>query len=391
MPGFNVTDFVRGIFRPEEGERFLFMVDGSNPKRNGVVLKWAAELERGLEECNVLPVLYHEATRENGAPLPEMARFYGETEDVSLAGVLRKVDMVWSLPGHSATRPLFRRIQEGYDFRCASSPGFQLDMLETVMTEPPEDIQERGRILRPMLDEAVGIHIEFENDDSLYFDKRGVPLEDDLGILHKPHSLGNVPFGEICFPQHEGSLLERLIGTDSAAATALEKYYAGLNANGEAHVQLREADGTVIMTETSGRMPVRYGKDLVVYVIRNGFVVDVEGNNEPAENFRRKLERIPLAGYIAEGAPGLNSRARADAKETVEREKAGFHIATGNAAQVGGYPTPLPPQEDYHDDKVLVDPKIRVAKLVYAGGQMETIMADGRYVIFGSLNFPSIA
>ncbi len=381
--------FVEGTFRPREGETFLFMVDGSVPERNSVVETWRMELARHLEgRCDVLPLLYHEVTRDDGADLPETGVFNETGKEVGIDDVLRGVQMVWSLPAHSATRPLLERIRRGYGFRCASSPGFQLDMLGTVMTEDPKKIQERGRILRSLLEEAIGVYIEFESGHPLYFDKRGVPLEDDLGELYKPPYIGNVPFGEICFPQHEGSLYAWLGETGNAAeAKRLEEYYDGLNREGSARVRLRREDKSIITTDTHGFLPVYYGEDMVVYRISNGFIVNVLGGSETADGFRRRLERSPLWGYIAEGAFGLNSRARASAPEVLEKEKATIHIARGNSAQAGGYATPLPPDENYHHDEVLVRPAVRRASLVYPNGGMQAVMIDGEYMVFGELNF----
>ena len=102
------------------------------------------------------------------------------------------------------------------------------------MTEDPEHIQRRGDLLLPKVRRATAFRVDFApveetgEEHSVTFDIRNVPWEEDLGKIFKGEGeeLGNIPFGEICSPQHEGSLYFYLLaqGRKNDAEMLLEFY-----------------------------------------------------------------------------------------------------------------------------------------------------------------------
>lgn len=397
---FDIAEFVNKTFRPQKGEKFLFMVDDSDEKRNNVVEEWAETLRHEMKSINVMDVLYHAQTFENGADLPEKGKvsskaYIGEGHTCDIRDVLSEVNIVWSLPKYSATAALSSMktefVKQGKNFRVASSPNFQLDMIDTIMTENPEHIQERGKILLPKLKMAQRMEVQFyECGWHIYFDIRNVPWEEDLGRIFKKGDLGNIPFGELCGPQHEGSLLEYLLANKNyVEASKLVEFYRTHEVSPKS---LTKENGSINKTKTNGFIPVQQGKDMVVYSITDGFVKhirehDTDKTNETILEQRKKLAADPLWGYIAEVAFGLNSKARSDSPFMLEQEKSFIHFALGNAEQVLGYPTPFKSKETkHHHDYTLVNPKID-AYLIYPGDYKETIVENGKYTIFGELNF----
>lgn len=379
---FNIVDFVSKTFKPTKGEKLLFMVDDSSPERNETVSKWVEELSKADLEIEVLPILYHAQTARNAAPLPQTGVFAGR--EVTINDVLKSSDIVWSLPRYSATRPLYM-LKGELGFRVGSSPNFQLDMLDTVMTEDPSHIQKRGELLLPKVKKAYELTVEFATGDKIVFDISNAPWEEDLGKIFKGEGmeLGNIPFGEICSPQYEGSLWHYLknAGRDKEAQELLSFYE-------EMKRPLAASDGKIRETDTNGIIPVFHGDELVTYVVENGFVKYIRGEGNVAKQQREKLAQEPLWGYIAEVAFGLNSKARRDSPYTLENEKSAIHFAIGNSAQAGGFPTPFAVKElDHHQDYTLVNPVVKEAKLRYLDGTAETVIENGKYVIFNELNF----
>ena len=380
---FSIVDFVRKTFRPSKGEKFLFMVDDSDEKRNEVVEKWVEVLSSadflGIE---ILPILYHAQTGRNAAPLTENGVFAGR--EVTINDVLKDSDIVWSLPRYSATRPLYM-LKSELGFRVGSSPNFQLDMLDTVMTEDPSHIQQRGELLLSRVKKAYELFVEFETGDKVQFDINNVPWEEDLGKIFKGEGmeLGNIPFGEICSPQYEGSLFHYLnnAGRTSEAVALLDFYK-------EMGRPLASSDGKIRESDTEGIIPIYHGEELVNYIVENGFVKHIRGQGKVAQEQREKLAQEPLWGYIAEVAFGLNSKARSDSPFTLENEKSAIHFAIGNSAQAGGFPTPFAVKElEHHQDYTLVNPVVKEAKLRYLDGTSETVIRNGKYTVFNELNF----
>ncbi|MCP4353761.1 MAG: hypothetical protein GY795_50585 [Desulfobacterales bacterium] len=386
---FNIIEFINKTFQPSQNETILFMVDDSNPLRNKVVEGWA-ETIKDDGKLNVLPVLYHDQTGINGADLPDFGT--QNSKKVFMSNLFQEADIVWSLPKYSASRPLFK-LSKSYDFRAGSSPDFQLDMLDFVMTESPSDIQKRGEILLPKAKAAEGLLVEFETGHYVYFDIRNVPYGEDSGKIFKSTELGNIPFGEVYSPQHEGSLLSYLLQTGRThEADELIRFYSNNSYFGTEGKSLKRDDSTIIETETHGYVPISRGEESWVYRIENGFVREIIGNSKTASDQREKLSRDLLWGYIAEVAFGLNSQARKDSSYTLENEKSAVHFAIGNSAQAGGFETPFMVKEImHHEDYTLISPIVTKAKLIYKNkehnGASETIIENGKYTIFGSLNF----
>ncbi|HPG47144.1 MAG TPA: hypothetical protein PKW76_15815 [bacterium] len=390
MKHFDIVDFIEQTFSPSENETLLFMVDDSDPKRNERVEEWARAMQKA-GKLRVLPVLHHKQTGRNGANLPPTGTQNGQK--VSIADILKAADIVWSLPRYSATRPLFQ-LKDKLEFRVGSSPNFQIPMLDSVMRESPLDIQARGKILLPKVRLADGLLIEFATGHHVYFDIRNVPWEEDLGNITKGMgmALGNIPFGEICAPQHEGSLFSYLLQKDRESdARDLADFYKKYKFNGSNGKSLLRRDGTIIETETHGYIPISRNKDFWIYRIENGFVREIIGDGKTAAEQRKLLKKELFWGYIAEVAFGLNSRADKNSPYTLENEKSAIHFAIGNSAQAGGFSTPFQHKAvEHHQDYTLTSPVVAEAKLIYNHKSIvpsETIITNGKYTIFGKLNF----
>ncbi|MEW6108020.1 MAG: peptidase [Nitrospirota bacterium] len=354
-----LTDVLRNIFRINLGvnrnERVLIFTDRPSPVEDlekceferRSKLKCIAFLasEIGKNFAKEVVVHEYEATGSHGAepPIDLWKIAFGNKAIAALSGrrvlnpILKKnagdsdikraeealnkfrgdaFDAVIALSNYSTSHTTFRDLLTRVcGARYASMPLFEISMLEGPMNI---DWRTLGRVTKDIagkLNQAETVEIVTANGSKISFSVKGRKANADTGILTKPGSFGNLPAGEAYIAPVEGTASGRLI--------------------------LEWA-------------PMRMLEKPVVLAVKEGYVEDVSGDGEYAEQLRAKLSERMDNRNIAELGIGTNSGAkRPDNILESEKIMGTIHIALGDNSSFGGkVKTP------FHQDFVFFKPTV---------------------------------
>ncbi len=255
----------------------------------------------------------------------------------------------------STTAPL-KNAAKTHGFRAATMPGFSDEMLPALRIDYAE-VARRTALLKERLDRAEGADVVWTVDGkaayAVRFDLRHTSAHLSSGRFPERGTAGNLPSGETYIVPFEG--------------------------------------GAADASRTVGRLPVQIGPDLIVFRIAANRAVEAEGEGSAADAERDHLRREPAYGNMAElGFGVLGDFGLRPIGEILLDEKLGLHVAFGRSDHFGGRVGPgsfSTPREVIHLDRIYIpetQPRISVRSVVldYGGGNRETVMLDGRYLIF---------
>jgi leucyl aminopeptidase (aminopeptidase T) len=214
-------------------------------------------------------------------------------------------------------------------------PLFDISMLEGAMNVNWKTLSKMTRNIAKTIQKADCIEIKSPNGTFLSFSKKGRKAFSDTGILTKPGSFGNLPAGEVFLAPVEGTSSGKLV---------LE------------WAPTRELEAPLTLS------------------VKDGYVVDISGNDPYNEILSMKLAENKSNGAIAEFGIGTNSAAKRP-DNILESEKilGTIHIALGDNSSFGGkVKTP------FHQDFVFFKPTVT---LIYADGARQAFLQDGKLLI----------
>ena len=243
------------------------------------------------------------------------------------------VDCVVALSNFSTSHTRFRDfLTRVCGCRYASMPLFDVSMLEGSMNIDWKALARITKTLAGIIDKAEYIHIKTPNGTSLSLSKKGRKALPDTGILTRRGSFGNLPAGEVYIAPVEGTATGRLV--------------------------LEWA-------------PTRQLLSPITLQIKDGFVVEVTGDEVYVTYLRKKLAEKKENGNIAELGIGTNSAAKRP-DNILESEKilGTIHIALGDNSSFGGtVKTP------FHQDFVFFKPTVT---LVLGDGRKQIVLRNGK-------------
>ena len=247
----------------------------------------------------------------------------------------RAIEGVIALSNFSTTHTRFREfLTTLMGVRYASMPVFEESMLSGVMGADWDEVAKRTEALASRMEGSDSVRITTPLGTDVRFSIKGRAVLADTGILTEPGSFGNLPAGEAYAAPVEGT-----------------------------------AEGRLVLEWA----PTRKLASPVTLIVREGRVVEVEGEEEYASTLRETIEGEPLCANIAELGVGTNDKAtRADNILESEKILGTIHIALGDNSTFGG--TVSVP---FHQDFVFFSPTVVLVK----GGSEATILEGGRLAL----------
>lgn len=232
---------------------------------------------------------------------------------------------------HTRFRDLLTRIR---GCRYASMPLFEVSMLEGAMNVDWKALARRTNAIAKTVNRAENIEIKTWNGTHLKLSKSGRKAMSDTGILTKPGSFGNLPAGEVYLAPLEGT-----------------------------------ADGELVLEWA----PTRELQSTIKLIVKDGYVVYVEGKEQFAGMLKSKLNERKENANIAELGIGTNDKARRP-DNILESEKilGTIHVALGDNSSFGG-----DVKAPFHQDFVFFKPTV---VLIDKGGVRRTLMKDGKFI-----------
>ena len=218
--------------------------------------------------------------------------------------------------------------------RYASMPLFDIAMLEGPMNVDWRQLSKTTRAVAARINKADRIEIATGNGSRIAFSVKGRKAKADSGILTRPGSFGNLPAGEAFIAPLEGT-----------------------------------ADGTLVLEWA----PARALKTAVTLLVKDGLVTEISGEEEFAEDIRRKLAEKKENRNIAELGIGTNTMAkRPDNILESEKIMGTIHIALGDNSSFGGkVKTP------FHQDFVFFKPTLT---LIDKKQERTVLMKKGKFL-----------
>jgi leucyl aminopeptidase (aminopeptidase T) len=248
------------------------------------------------------------------------------------------VNCVIALSNYSTSHTRFRDfLTRICGCRYASMPLFDISMLEGSMNVDWKTLAIRTEKIAKEVNRAEFVEAKTLNGSFISFSKKGRKAGSDTGILKKPGSFGNLPAGEVYIAPIEGTSSGRLI------------------------------------IEWA---PTRRLASPIILTIRDGVVVNIEGEDSYVEYLRDKLDERKENSNIAEFGIGTNNRAsRLDNILESEKILGTIHIALGDNSSFGGkVKTP------FHQDFVFLKPTVT---LIYKDGSKHAILKSGKLICKG--------
>jgi len=355
MP-FSLERMFVDVFAPRSGEIVTLMYDvphGEIPdthewqERRQMAEEWHREIARfsSKYEISLNPVVTYEATGAHNRELPEYGSCRGKR--VRLEDIAEDSSIIISMPEFSASAPLLVFTKKHEGLRVASLPTVSKGMQESGLSADYSRVAETCAHLAPLFNQSDGIEVMFSTGDTCYFDlSDDKPAIQDDGRLHpgadrSAFRLRNLPSGEVCVVPNESP--------DS---------------------------------RTAGRIPVSYGDESAVFVVRHNRVMDVCGDGPMTAEKRRAFRDEMALRNVAEVAIGCNDKAVVTGN-VLEDEKAGFHWAYGRSDHLGGTVGPkdfTAPIRALHQDIVYAkgNPVVcRRLDFVFPDGTRRTVIRDG--------------
>jgi len=358
---FDLIRLLTDVFEPEHGEVVTVACDlptlalADTPawsERRAMAEEWRQAFatlgaNRGFA---VNSLLVFPATGAHGSELPAIGGMDGH--EVVLEDVLLASTLAVFMTQYSATAALSGFCNRKKDFRAASLPGVEKRMERTALAADYREVARRCALLAQALDGARALEVSFSTGHSCSFDLRYRSPEADDGYLprHKPGDrIINLPSGETFIVPYEGE---------------------------------RPAERSL----TSGTIPLRVGRETVLFRVEGNRIVRTVGESDEARRLRSMFAADPARTNVAEVAFGCNERAEVTGN-VLEDEKAGFHWAYGRSDHLGGITgvrSFLSPEMVVHHDVVYArgNPiQVTEATAVAPGGRTR-IMRNGDYVLF---------
>jgi len=353
---FSLEKLFVDVFAPQSGEIVTIIYDLPHDDihdteewsdRRHMVEEWHQEIAQfswkyGLQ---INPLITYDATGVHNSDLPK----YGvrEGKRVLLDDIARDSTIIISMPQFSASAPLITFTKKYPTLRVASLPTVNRSMQETGLSADYDQIAKTCARLAPIFNQANGIEVTFSTGHSCYFDiSDHKPVIQDNGRLHPDADkdafrLRNLPSGEVCVVPNES--------TES---------------------------------KTQGEIPVSYGSELAVMIVKNNQIIDVMGDGPITTEKREQFQAEKALRNIAEVAIGCNDKAEVTGN-ILQDEKAGFHWAYGRSDQLGGTVGP----KDFSESNKVSHLDIVYAKgnpivcerldFIFPDGTMRTVIRDG--------------
>jgi len=355
---FQLEKFFVDVFAPQTGDVLTVMYDLPHGEiqdhaewreRRAMALDWHEQISSFASKLDlkVNPVVTYEATGAHARDLPEFGRSSGQ--QVRIEDAVKDSTIVISMPQFSASAPLLAFTRKYENLRVASMPLVARSMEETGLSADHDRIAKLCALMVPLFDRSEGVEVVFSTGHRMYFDiSDNKPAIEDNGRLHPGTGgfrLRNFPSGETFVAPNEKP--------DSG---------------------------------TQGEIPVSYGDETVVFIVRNNEIVDVQGDGTMAKQRRQEFREEKALRNIAEVAIGCNEKA-AVTGNLLEDEKAGFHWAYGRSDHVGGTVTPADfssPEKVLHQDIVYAkgNPIVcRKLDFVFPDGTRKTAIVDGELTL----------
>ncbi len=243
------------------------------------------------------------------------------------------VDCIIALSNYSTSHTSFRDfLTRICGCRYASMPLFDISMLEGVMNVDWKALAKRTIGIAKIVNMADFIKIKTPNGTFISFSKKGRKAISDTGVLTRKGSFGNLPAGEVYLAPVEGTAYGRLV---------LEWG------------------------------PTRHLESPIILTVKDGYVVDISGEDKYAEYLSMRISERKENGNIAELGIGTNASAKRP-DNILESEKilGTVHIALGDNSPFGGHiKTP------FHQDFVFFKPTVT---LILKNGSRKNILKAGR-------------
>jgi len=282
-----------------------------------------------------------ERLRENRILLPLLKKTVKEhdlnvAEDIVRRYKHHAVQCVIALANYSTSHTRFRDfLTRVCGCRYASMPLFDIAMLEGSMNIDWKALAKRTARIARAVKKAYLIEVTTPNGTSISLSKKGRKTITDTGILTRKGSFSNLPAGEVYFAPLEGT--------------------------------------------SHGNLFLEWGQTSqlgspITLTVKDGYVVDISGDDPYAEQLRIKLSDRKENANIAELGIGTNEAAKCP-DNILESEKilGTIHIALGDNSSFGGsVKTP------FHQDFIFFQPTVT---LIYKDGGRENILLDGKVII----------
>jgi leucyl aminopeptidase (aminopeptidase T) len=256
-------------------------------------------------------------------------------------GIIRRyknnaVNCAIALSNYSTSHTRFRDfLTRVCGCRYASMPLFDVSMLEGAMNVDWKALAKRTREIAKVVNMAELIKVKTQNGTFISFSKKGRKARSDTGILTRKGSFSNLPAGEVYLAPLEGT-----------------------------------ANGRLVLEWA----PTRQFESPITLTVKDGYVVDVSGEDKYAEYLNIRLSERRENGNIAELGIGTNDAAKRP-DNILESEKifGTIHIALGDNSSFGGkVKTP------FHQDFIFFKPTVT---LIHNDGSRRSILKDGRCAI----------
>ena len=358
---FDLFKLLIDVFEPERGEVVTVACDVPRPgvedtpawlERRTMATEWwqaFAALGQG-RGFTTNPLLTYPATGVHGAELPAGGTAGGSPTEI--ATTLGHSTLAVFLTQFSATAALDGFTRRKADFRAASLPGVERRMERTALAADYREVARRCDILKDLLLDAERLDVFFSTGHRCTFDLRFRKPEVDDGYL----------------PRHKQG--DRVINLPS----------------GETFIVPYEGEQLAVPSLTSGTIPHRIGRELVLYQVAGNRITKVDGLDDEARRLRVYFAADPARCNIAEVAFGCNRWAQVTGN-VLEDEKAGFHWAYGRSDHLGGsvgVKAFVGPETVVHTDIVYARGNpIQVTEANAVRGPFRTrIIRNGEYIVF---------
>lgn len=292
----------KDVFAPKSNETVLFLVDTphgeikDNKKwldRRKMAKEWYDIFKKMGEENNFsVNLLEFDTVGVHNAKLPK--DIYNEA---------KKSNLIIAMTEYSASYALLSLVKEKNNIsRCASMPIVEKRMEDTALKANIKDVQKYALSIEKYLNKAIAAEVLFSTGDKLFIDLRNRIAMADYPKCTVLGDACNLPSGEGCIAPYE------------AVEDENEKYGK---------------------SKTSGKWPVKYIDEHVIFKVDNNKVTDVIGKGKNAEKMKKFFSENSSRTNVAELGIGCNPNAVITGN-LLEDEKVGLHIAYGTSTHLNG-------------------------------------------------------
>jgi len=216
---------------------------------------------------------------------------------------LRRFNVIIALTEWSITGSLVSLIKQNPNsVRCASLPGAERRMHESVYLTDYTLIKQYALSLKQLLDKAISAKVLFSTSDELYIDLRNRTGGADDGDCRTPGSMINFPSGEGFIAPYEG------VGEE-------------IQSFGK--------------SRTQGVIPLLFKDEIIFGKVEENKFTKFSGSDTAVSFINSFFSLISSRRNIAELGIGCNPNAQVTGN-IFEDEKAGVHVAYGMSNHLGG-------------------------------------------------------